>query len=177
MAALTTTIALGLPLPTSDPLDPPDLEFLFEARVTLQLPALDVGPTPDGHRAIYFVKEGVFEGPLLRGTVVSDGGADWVRIRPDGSAHLDVRFCLRTHDGAILYLHWHGRFWAPPGDSNYAFDLEKPDDPAGANRYYFRTAPEFETGDPRYSWLNSIVAVTRSRTGGGGVIHRFYAVR
>ena len=31
---------------------PPGLEFLFEARVQLHLPAMDVGPTPDGQRAI-----------------------------------------------------------------------------------------------------------------------------
>lgn len=167
----------GLPLPTSDPLSAPDLEFLFEARVKLQLPALDVGPTPNGHRAIYFVKEGVFEGPRLRGTVVPDSGADWVLVRPDGSSHLDVRFCLKTDDGALLYLHWRGRFRASPEEREYALDLAKPDDPAGANRYYFRSAPEFETGDPRYAWLNNVVAITRSRTGDGGVIHRVYAVR
>jgi hypothetical protein len=34
----------------------------------------------------------------------------------------------------------------------------------------------FETGDGRYAWLNNIVSFTRSRTGDGGVIHRFYAV-
>ena len=37
--------------------------------------------------------------------------------------------------------------------------------------------PEFETGDPRYAWLSNIVSFTQSRTGDGGVIHRFYAVR
>lgn len=177
MHASTPWITAGVPLPTSHPLSAPDLEFLFEARVKLQLPALDVGPTPDGRRAIYLVKEGVFKGPLLHGIVGPDSGADWVRVRPDGSSHLDVRFCLNTHDGAILYLHWRGRFWAPPEDREYALDLAKPDDPAGANRYYFRSAPEFETGDPRYLWLNNIVAITRSRTGDGGVIHRVYAVR
>jgi Protein of unknown function (DUF3237) len=106
-----------------------------------------------------------------------NSGGDWVRVRPDGSSHLDVRFCLETHDSALLYLHWHGRFHAPPEHLDYALDLEKPDDPAGAGRYYFRTAPEFETADPRYAWLNGIVAVSKSRTGGGGVIHRVFEVR
>jgi hypothetical protein len=45
--------------------------------------------------------------------------------------------------------------------------MKKPDDPAGTYRYYVRAAPEFETGDPRYAWLNGIVAVTHSRTGDG----------
>lgn len=177
MDAITTSAADKLPLPISDPESAPDLEFLFEARVKLHLPPLNVGAGPEGHRAIYFVKEGVFEGPILHGHVVPNSGADWGRVRPDGSSHLDVRFCLETHDGAVLYLHWRGRFWAPPEDQDYALDLEKPDDLLGANRYYFRSSPEVETGDLRYAWLNNVVAITRSRTGGGGVIHRVYAVR
>jgi hypothetical protein len=154
-----------------------ETEFLFEARVKLDLPPLAVGQGPEGERVIYFVRGGTFEGPKLRGRVVPDGGADWVRARPDGSSHLDVRFCLQTDDGAVLYLHWHGRFTAESEHLEYALDLEKPDDPAGAHRYYFRAAPEFETGDPRYAWLNNIVAVTKSRTGCGGVIHRVFAVK
>ncbi|MGP1397554.1 MAG: DUF3237 domain-containing protein [Inquilinaceae bacterium] len=155
----------------------PELEFLFEARVQLHLPPLDVGPTPEGMRLIFLVKGGTFEGPHLRGRVVPDAGADWVRIRPDGTGILDVRFALETHDKAMLYAFWQGRFWSAPEDAEYATNLEKPDDPAGAWRYYFRAAPQFETGDPRYAWLNNIVAVTKSRTGDGGPIHRVFAVK
>ncbi|MDW3182724.1 DUF3237 domain-containing protein [Roseobacter sp.] len=155
---------------------PPELEFMFEARVQLHLPPMNVGAIPDGNRLIYFVKGGTFDGPHMRGRVVPDAGADWVRIRPDGSGVLDVRFSLETHDSALVYVHWSGRFWSAPEDAEYATDLEKPDDPAGAWRYYFRTAPQFETGDPRYKWLNNIIAVTKSRTGNGGPIHRVFAV-
>ena len=154
-----------------------ETEFLFEARVKLDPVALDVGPGPEGHRAIYVVKGGTFEGPKLRGHVRAGAGADWVRQRADGAFHLDVRFCLETDDGALLYLHWHGRFHAAPEDLEYAVDQSKPDDPDGASRYYFRTAPEFETSDARYAWLNNIVAVSKSRTGDGGVIHRVFEVK
>ncbi|GAB5415660.1 MAG: DUF3237 domain-containing protein [Congregibacter sp.] len=155
---------------------PPDLKLLFEARVQLHLPAMQVGPLSDGERMIYLIKGGTFEGPELSGRVVPDSGADWIRLRPDGSAALDVRFCLETNDNALLYVHWQGRCWCAPEDAEYAFDVEKPDDPAGAWRYYFRAAPQFETGDPRYAWLNNIIAVTKSRTGDGGPIHRVFAV-
>ncbi|MEM9355003.1 MAG: DUF3237 domain-containing protein [Pseudomonadota bacterium] len=155
---------------------PPELAFLFEARVTLHLPATDVGQTSEGHRMIFFIKGGTFDGPRLRGRVIPDAGADWVRIRPDGTGVLDVRFCLETHDKALVYVYWKGRFWSHPDDAEYALDLEKPDDPAGAWRYYFRAAPHFETGDERYAWLNNIIAVTKSRTGDGGPIHRVFAV-
>ena len=43
--------------------------------------------------------------------------------------------------------------------------------------YYFRTNPLFETGDERYAWLNTIVAVGKGRTGDGGVIHEIFAVK
>ncbi len=155
---------------------PPELAFLFEARVQLHLPPMDIGQTPDGRRVIFLVSGGTFDGPHLRGRVVPNGGADWVRIRPDGTGILDVRFSLETHDNALIYVHWQGRFWSAPDDAAYALDVTKPDDPAGAWRYYFRTAPFFETGDPRYAWLNNMVAVTKSRTGDGGPIHRVFAV-
>ncbi len=152
-----------------------ETEFLFEARVKLE--TMDVGPSPEGYRTIYLVKGGRFEGPKLKGEVVPDAGADWVRMRADGGFHLDVRFCLKTDDGALLYVSWHGRLHAAAEDLEYAADLSKPDDPAGADRYYFRAAPEFETADPRYAWLNNIVSVTKSRTGDGGVIHRVFEVK
>ncbi len=155
---------------------PPALEFLTEARVQVHLPPLDVGLMSDGQRIIFLVKGGTFDGPHLRGRVVPDAGADWIRVRPDGTGLLDVRFALQTHDDALIYVHWQGRFWSTPEDAAYASDVAKPDDPPGAWRYYFRTAPLFETGDPRYAWLNKIVAVTKSRTGGGGPIHRVFAV-
>lgn len=156
---------------------PPELEFLFEARVKLHLPPMDVGALADGQRIIYLIKGGEFEGPNLRGRVVPDAGADWIRMRPDGTGLLDVRFCLETHDGALIYVTWQGRTWCEPENVEYAFDVEKPDDPEGAWRYYFRAAPFFETGDARYDWLNHIVSVTKSRTGDGGPIHRVFAVK
>jgi Protein of unknown function (DUF3237) len=59
--------------------------------------------------------------------------------------------CLKTHDGAIIYVHWHGRMVASAENLEYALDFAKPDDPLSAEeRYYFRTSPVFETGDERY---------------------------
>lgn len=84
--------------------------------------------------------------------------------------------CLRTHDGAIIHVHWRGRMVASAENQAYALDFGKPDDPAGADRYYFGTSPVFETEDERYAWLNNI-AVSKSRTGDGGVVHRVFAVK
>lgn len=153
-----------------------ETEFLFEARINLTN-EMHVGQTPDGYRMIVNVAGGRFEGPRLSGEVIPMSGADWSRIRADGHGALDVRMCLRTDDGAILYVHWHGLMVVGDANRAYALDFAKPDDPAGASRYYFRASPQFEVGDERYAWLNNLLCVTKSRTGGGGVIHRVYAVR
>jgi hypothetical protein len=153
-----------------------DTEFLFEARIPLASPT-HVGQTPSGYRMIFNVTGGRFEGPRLSGEVIPMSGADWSRIRSDGNGALDVRMCLRTDDGAILYVHWHGLMMVDEVNRGYALDFAKPDDPAGADRYYFRTCPQIETGDARYAWLNTVVCVTKSRTGDGGVIHRIFAVK
>ena len=153
-----------------------ETEFLFEARIALH-PPMDVGATPEGYRMIVMVGDGRFDGPRLSGKVVPNSGADWSRIRPDGSGALDVRMCFRTHDGALIFVHWNGLMVFDPSEQAYALDFAKPDDPAGAHRYYFRTSPVFETADARYAWLNKVVSVSKSRTGGGGVVHRVFAIK
>jgi hypothetical protein len=153
-----------------------ETEFLFEARIQLSEP-LHVGATPDGYRMIVNVAGGSFEGPRLNGEIIPMSGADWSRIRGDGAGALDVRMCLRTCDGAVVYVHWHGLMVVADEHRNYALDFAKPDDPEGAARYYFRTSPQFETGDGRYAWLNKLLCVSKSRTGNGGVIHRVFAVK
>jgi hypothetical protein len=153
-----------------------ETEFLFEARIPLSEP-MHVGPAPDGYRMIINVAGGRFEGPKLRGEVIPMSGADWSRIRSDGVGALDVRMCLRTDDGAVVYVHWHGLMVAADEHREYALDFAKPDDPEGGERYYFRTSPQFETGDERYAWLNKLLCVSKSRTGDSGVIHRVFAVK
>jgi hypothetical protein len=83
----------------------------------------------------------------------------------------DVRLTLRTHDGALIYMTYTGRWVSPP---EVLADLADPVkryavDPA---RYYFRTAPLFETGDERYAWLNDIVCVAKGYLVEGGVGYR-----
>ncbi len=153
-----------------------ETEFLFEARIPLE-PPIDHGAGPEGHRLTFVVKGGRFEGPRLRGEVIPHSGADWSRIRGDGSGALDVRMALRTDDGAAIHVHWRGLMVVDDEHRAYALDFAKADDAAGAARYYFRTAPMFETGDARYAWLNHVLAVSRSRTGDGGVIHRVFALK
>ena len=74
-------------------------EFLFSLTAKLDKP-LDVGQTPQGHGQIFHATGGNFDGPKLRG-VVLPGGGDWLRIRGDGAAELDVR-ATRTDQAEFL---------------------------------------------------------------------------
>lgn len=158
------------------PKNPLATEFLFELHIPLA-PPIDVGPGPDGRRIVLLAESGGFAGPRLRGEVLPLSGGDYVRRRSDGVSVIDVRLCLRTHDGATVLMTYQGRLQASAANAEYARDFTKPDDPAGADRYYFRTNPLFETGDERYAWLNAIVAVGMGRTGDGGVVYDIFEVK
>src|SRR5262245_26936114 len=106
------------------------VEFLF--RFEADLGSRDtIKDAPQGTRAIVNVTGGRFEGPRLKGTLGVPTG-DWVTVRGDGSFKLDARVTLRTDDGALILMTYNGiGIFTEAGSSN-------------------RTAPFFETGDPRY---------------------------
>jgi hypothetical protein len=132
-------------------------------------PPLDVGG-PAGRRIFFGASGGSFHGPRLRGEVLP-GGGDWAVFRPDGVMALDVRLTLRTHDGALISMTYGGR-WVRPADVRA--ELADPERRAlvSPDRYYFRTTPLFETGDPRYGWLNDVVAIGSGYLVEGGVAYR-----
>lgn len=142
---------------------------LFDLVVDLN-PRLDFGAGPLGRRVLFGAAGGSFEGPRLRGEVLP-GGGDWALFRPDGAMLLDVRLTLRTHDAALVTMTYGGRWITPP---ELRADLADPArrahiDPA---RYYFRTAPTFETGAEQYAWLNDIVCVGSGYLVEGGIAYK-----
>lgn len=117
------------------------VQFLFRFEAQLGSRAV-IENGPQGSRVIRNVTGGWFEGPSLNGTVEAPGG-DWVTNRADGtSSKLDVRLTLRTHDGAVILMTYNG----------IGFRTE-------TGEVVLRTAPLFETGDARYTWLNRVQAV------------------
>jgi hypothetical protein len=147
---------------------------LYEAFITLAPTPLSVGPSPDGNLAIYHVTGGTLEGPKIKGRFLPSGG-DWVRVRSDGSLALDVRCCVETDDGALIYIIYGGRFVVPTELQPRVFDFEA-EDRVDPKDYYFRIAPYFETSSPKYAWLNGICAVGVGQTVRGGVAYSVYAV-
>ena len=115
---------------------------------------LDIGASPGIHRRVGVVDGGVFEGERLSGEVL-DGGADWQAVRADGATELDVRLVLKTHDGALVAMHYSGLRHGP-ADVLARIGQGEVVDPS---TYYFRISGAFETAAAKYDWLNRIVAI------------------
>jgi hypothetical protein len=118
---------------------------------------------------IYDVTGGSVAGPRLRGRVLPSGG-DWILVRPDGHGFLDVRAALETEDGAIVYMQYYGVIEMSPRVQSLI-------ETGGRSEYgeiYFVTQPRFETGDPRYAWLNAVMALGEGRILPNAVEYRIF---
>jgi len=123
-------------------LEEPGLEYigLVEARLA---PAHKLLDAPYGGKLIVDVIAARVEGPRLRASQIGTAAADWVTVSTDGATGaLDVRATLRTDDGALIYSEYRGRV-------RFGAD--------GLHRVF--TSPRYETGDPRYSWLNGLQCI------------------
>lgn len=146
----------------------PKLEFVFEARVTVD-PPLDLGDVAKGGRRIVPITGGDFSGPDICGKVLP-GGADWQTLRGDGVAELEARYTLRTDDGALIYVRNHALRHGPV-EVMAALAAGRPVDP---DRYYFRGATFFETSAPRYGWITKHIVVCTGEREPGCVKLKFY---
>lgn len=121
-------------------------------------PSKSIGDGPAGTRLVIEVADFATTG-RLEGVQEGAAAADWVTINR-GVATLDVRATLRTHDDALVYMHYEGRM-ATSGDN--------------AGTIY--VAPKFETSDERYTWLNGIQAIGKGSTDGPALTYEWFEVR
>ena len=148
-------------------------QHLFDMHVTLKEP-LNIGPSYAGHRIIFDVESGVFEGNKLSGTLKPSGG-DWLMRHPDGSYTLDVRVCLETSDGALIYMSYKGRWIIPEHLQQKVLSADTCND-VDKDEYYLRNLIMFETSDVRYQWLNELVAVSQGYRTPVGISYNVMAV-
>jgi hypothetical protein len=141
---------------------PIELVPLCTATATLTAPFLLPG-TPTGSRIIAEVEDLVLEGDRLRAKRKGGAAADWMTLSADMVGTLDVRALLETDDGALIYTWYHGRFDLSQG--------------VGGRPAY--AAPLYETGDERYTWLNTIQAIAKGEltTDGRTLVYEIYEVR
>ena len=131
-----------------------DSRLLMTLQVAVSGPQ-KIGAVPLGTRVIAPIASGHFEGPRLRGKVLP-GSGDWTLLRGDGVLELDLRLMLETDDGALIYMTSFGLRHGPP-EVMAALARGESVDPS---TYYFRTTPRFETGHPKYAFLNRLLAVS-----------------
>lgn len=140
-------------------------EFAALCTMTLDLaPSLSVGTGPAGDRSIGGVRTAVVSGERLNATLAGPAAADWL-VRTGAIGVIDARLVLRTHDDALIYMSYGGRL-----------DLSNP-----AAGLYAYIAPMFETGDPRYAWLNAVQAAGKGKltlsADGATLVYDLYEVR
>lgn len=127
-------------------------------------PTLAVGVGPAGDRSVGGIRAVTVTGERLNATLAGPAAADWL-VRTGAIGVIDARLTLRTHDDALIYLRYGGRL-----------NLSNP--AAGFIAY---VAPVFETGDPRYAWLNAVQAVGKGKlvltADGGSLDYVFCEIR
>ena len=131
-----------------------------------------IGATPGGWRGVYPVDGGRFEGPRLKGKVMPDG-ADWVTRRADGTTVIDVRLGLMTDDGAAIVMTYTGYLTFASADAAKRFAKGEP---VAYEETYIRTTPRFETADPRYAWLNRVIAVANGGAPGTSPTYQVFGI-
>ena len=117
--------------------------------------AQKIGAVPHGTRVTAPIASGQFEGPRLRGKVLP-GGGDWTLLRADGVLELDLRVTLETDDGALIHMRSFGLRHGPPEVIAALGRGER----VNPSAYYFRTTVRFETGHPKYGFLNRLLALS-----------------
>lgn len=157
----------------SHPLTPLKTQGLFEMHVTLKAP-LNVGSSHVGQRIIFDVHSGYFEGKNLKGTLKPSGG-DWLLRHPDGSFTLDVRVCLETDDGALIYMSYKGRWVIPEALQAQVLSAEA-SEPLDKDAYYLRNLIMFETAASQYQYLNNMVAISQGYRTPKGISYNVFEV-
>ena len=121
---------------------------------------IEVGDGPRGKRLVVDVPAVTLESDRVKASLATNDAADWGTLSNDGKLiALDVRFTLKTDDGAYIYVEYGGR-----GD----FEAKT-----------LAAAPTFQTGSEKYSWLNSVQAVTAGQVNleTGKLVYRLYEVK
>ena len=126
---------------------PYNLEHVCSYSATLENPPEMIGPVAEGLRLNVYITGGEVTGPKLNGRI-RPVGADWLTVRTDGVAILDVRATMETHDGALIYVSYSGV--GDLGESGHQNFL-RGDLPTILP---LRTAPRLQSSHIDYAWVN-----------------------
>ena len=131
----------------------PQLEYVVELKVKCE-GAYQVGQTSHGNRFIIPIVGGTFEGPKMKGTILS-GGADYqLQDNEHGRTEVEAIYSIKTDDGVNIHVRNKGLICTGKDEN-------------GNPQFYFRTTPQFEAPfDSKYAWLNNAIFVCQPAFGG-----------
>jgi hypothetical protein len=124
----------------------PELDLVSQITVELKPPTV-FGKTPLGFRIDYHAKVGIAIGYGFRAAIL-DNSADYMIVRPDGIAMLDVHATLRTDDGALIAASYGGMI--DFGEDGYE-GIGTGNVPDVVD---LQVSPRLTSADPRYRWMN-----------------------
>ncbi len=141
----------------------PELEYVMELKVTCDA-AFSCGNTSRGERVVIPITGGTFEGPQIKGVVLS-GGADYQYVdAAHGRNEVEAIYCIRTDDGVNIHIRNCGL-------------IVTGKDADGNPQFYFRTAPKFEApNDSKYNFLNNAIFVCTPGFGQGYISLKIWKV-
>ena len=108
-----------------------------------------IGPVAEGIRANFYALGGEMTGPKLNDKCRAAGG-DWLTVRTDGVAILDVRTTLETQDGALIAISYSGV--GDIGADGHQRFIEGKLPPI----LTLHVVPRCQTAHPDYLWLNRL---------------------
>lgn len=150
----------------------PELEFVFEMRISLGDRTHTRVLTGGGKRAFVPVTGGDITGPRLNGRIVPYSGGDWPHIRPDGTAAFNARYLLEASDGTLIYIKNRG-FRHGPAEVIERIMAKEAVDPS---EYYMRLAPVFEAPVGPHDWLTRTVFIGTGNRQAEYSVFRYWAV-
>ncbi len=128
--------------------------------ITAQLgDQIELGSGPKGVRLISDVVSVKVDSDRVKAALATNDAADWLTVSDNGTLGcLDVRFTLKTDDGAYIFVEYSGRAEMETGQ--------------------IATAPTFQTSHEKYLWLNRVQAVAAGVVDGNGLLtYSLYEVK
>ena len=110
---------------------------------------------------IFDITGGRVEGPRISGNMTGPGG-EWLVGGSDGFGRIDVRFQIKTDDGAFVYVQYFGLIQMNDA-VQAAMAAGEGTEGTDFGDQYFYISSRFETGDERYGWLTQSVFVGQGR--------------